>query len=336
MDIREFFDLSLLEDVMTEWSKATGMATIAMDNKGKYLTREIGFTDFCMKYTRGTKEGLRRCTLSDVGNTGVYYCHAGLMDFSVDISLEDGTYLGKVIGGQILPKKPDLDYFRKLAGEMKIDPQKYLEALEKIEIRSEEAIQASAYLLGKIVNLLVNSEYTRKKQKEVIVKMGEENKLDPLTGIYNKSVLKEALADRIRSGKGFALLMADIDGFKAINDNYGHMAGDGILKSFSGEMRKIFRSTDVLGRFGGDEFFIIIDGDMSDVELEHYGDRICKAARKVRHEGIDGTVTVSVGIAGWSEEDGDSDTLFRHADYALYEAKRGGKNRCLVYRTALS
>ena len=73
MHIRDFFDLNLLEQIMKTWSAATGMATIAVDNEGKYISSEIGFTDFCMKYTRGSAEGGRRCIKCDNDCTGTYF-----------------------------------------------------------------------------------------------------------------------------------------------------------------------------------------------------------------------------------------------------------------------
>ena len=85
MHLKDFFDLKLLEQLLKDWSKATGLATIAVDNQGKYISSEIGFTDFCMKYTRGSAEGSKRCLKCDNECTGTYFCHAGLMDFSVDI-----------------------------------------------------------------------------------------------------------------------------------------------------------------------------------------------------------------------------------------------------------
>lgn len=164
MHLRDFFDLNLLDNIMKDWSQATGMATIAVDNEGNYITSEIGFTDFCMKYTRGSAEGLKRCVKCDNECTGTYFCHAGLMDFSIDIMVGD-NYLGKIIGGQVLPNEPDEDKFRELAVTFNVDPDEYIEALRQIPIKSEESIRASAKLLGDLVNMLVNFEYAKSKDK---------------------------------------------------------------------------------------------------------------------------------------------------------------------------
>lgn len=167
MNLKDFFDTSLLEQIMEEWSLATGMATIATDAEGNYITGDVGFTDFCIKYTRGSEEGLKRCVKCDTECTGTYFCHAGLMDFSVDIKVKDEV-VGKIIGGQILPEEPDEEKFRELAKEFGIEPDEYIEALRKIPIRSEKSIRASAKLLGDVVNQLVNFEYIKKKNDKII------------------------------------------------------------------------------------------------------------------------------------------------------------------------
>ena len=108
--------VKLLQDIQNQFSDATGLAAIAVDKNGNYLTEGSNFTDFCMKYTRGNREGLRRCVKCDNECSGTYRCHAGLMDFSVDIAIS-GEKLGKMIGGQVLPESPDEEKFAALARE---------------------------------------------------------------------------------------------------------------------------------------------------------------------------------------------------------------------------
>ena len=105
MDIRSFMNLDMLQHIQDSFSKATGVAAIAVDSQGQYLTRGSNFTDFCMKYTRNNPEGARRCQKCDTECKGTYFCHAGLMDFSSDI-IVDGERVGAIIGGQVLPCEP--------------------------------------------------------------------------------------------------------------------------------------------------------------------------------------------------------------------------------------
>lgn len=232
MKLNEFFDTNLLEQIMKEWSLATGMATIATDADGNYITGEVGFTDFCIKYTRGSEEGMRRCVKCDTECSGTYFCHAGLMDFSIDIKVKD-EIVGKIIGGQILPEEPDEEKFRSLAGEFGIDPDAYIDALRKIPIRSEESIRASAKLLGDVVNQLVNFEYMKKKNEKLISLLDNEIK-DAVDLIHELNGKSENLA-KIESKQKMLSLNASIEaarageagrGFAVVASQVGKLSSD--------------------------------------------------------------------------------------------------------------
>ncbi|MGN0506431.1 MAG: PocR ligand-binding domain-containing protein [Lachnospiraceae bacterium] len=212
MHLREFFDLNLLDAIMKDWSKATGLATIAVDNEGNYISSEIGFTDFCMKYTRGSAEGCRRCVKCDNECTGTYYCHAGLMDFSIDIKVGN-EYLGKIIGGQVLPCQPDEAKFRALATELGINPDDYIRALNKVPIKTEESIRASAKLLGDIVNMLVNFEYVKKTNSSVLSVVTKE--VDAAVTYINEINEKSKNLDKIESNQKILALNASIEAARA-------------------------------------------------------------------------------------------------------------------------
>lgn len=212
MHLRDFFDLKLLDAIMKDWSKATGLATIAVDNEGNYISSEIGFTDFCMKYTRGSSEGCRRCVKCDNECMGTYYCHAGLMDFSIDIMVE-GQYLGKIIGGQVLPNKPDEEKFRALANELGIRPDDYIRALNKVPVKTEESIRSSAKLLGDIVNMLVNFEYVKKKNSSVLTVVN--NEISSAVSYINEINEKSKNLDKIENSQKILALNASIEAARA-------------------------------------------------------------------------------------------------------------------------
>ncbi|MDY5577389.1 MAG: PocR ligand-binding domain-containing protein [Lachnospiraceae bacterium] len=212
MLIRDFMDTKRLNDILKEWSVVTGMATIMLDSDGRYISDEIGFTDFCMKYTRGSEEGRRRCEQCDRDCKGIYYCHAGLMDFSIDIMI-DGALFGKIIGGQILPNEPDEDKFREIAKELGIRPDDYITALRKIPIKTEAGIKASANLLGEMVTMVVEAGY-----RAYIGKHSQDAMNDDIDKTVNlvQAIEKESKSlDKIESKQKILALNASIEAARA-------------------------------------------------------------------------------------------------------------------------
>ncbi len=98
MKIQDFCDMDKFEQIMKNWASSTGLATVAVDADGKYISDCYNFTEFCIDLTRGSAEGKKRCEQCDREGHGVYPCHAGLVDFGIPITLEDGTVLGSIIG----------------------------------------------------------------------------------------------------------------------------------------------------------------------------------------------------------------------------------------------
>ena len=212
MRIQDFFDISQLDGILSSWSAATGLATIAVDKDGNYISSEIGFTDFCMKYTRGSKEGMARCVHCDNNCKGVYFCHAGLMDFSIDIIVE-GEILGSIIGGQVLPNDPDEEKFRELARELSINPDEYINALREVPIKTEESIRAAADLLGKLINMIVNLEYSEYKNKLRIDNM--DNDINKAVELIECVSSKSKALDKIESQQRILALNASIEAARA-------------------------------------------------------------------------------------------------------------------------
>lgn len=212
MNISDFFDMDVLIQILTDWSTATGIGIIAVDEKGEYMMDPIGWKDFCMKYTRGTKEGLRRCVKCDQEGQGVYFCHAGLIDFTADIKIGD-HFIGKLVGGQVLPQPPDEEHFRNLAVELGIDPDEYIEALQDITVRTEEEIRASAKLLDEVVNIVVNSQYVRKKDEDLILIFDQE--IDKASDLIREINGKSCELDKIEGRQRILGLNASIEAARA-------------------------------------------------------------------------------------------------------------------------
>ncbi len=167
MRIQDFTNMEEFEKIMASWATATGLATVAVGMDGKYISDCYNFTDFCIKLTRGSKKGCARCEKCDREGKGVYHCHAGLIDFGIDLVV-NGEKVGSVIGGQVLPEDPDEEKFRQVAREIGVNEEQYIEALRKVNVRSEAAIHASAQLLGQVLNNFINAEYATKYNGKII------------------------------------------------------------------------------------------------------------------------------------------------------------------------
>ena len=170
MKIQDFCDMKKFEEIMQNWAHSTGLATVAVGDDGQYISECYNFTDFCIKLTRGSAEGCRRCEKNDREGKGVYACHAGLMDFGIPITLDDGTVLGSVIGGQVLPESPDEEKFRATARELGIDEERYIEALH-VNVKTKEQIEASANLLGDVINMFVRASYATMQNEQIVSRL---------------------------------------------------------------------------------------------------------------------------------------------------------------------
>lgn len=154
--------------------------------------------------------------------------------------------------------------------------------------------------------------------------------LDPLTGLFNRTLFFAALdremARSARSGRGFCLLMLDLDELKAINDRLGHHAGDAVLRAIAERIRTIVRRIDVAARYGGDEFVALLP------ETDPTGGWVL--AEKIRLSiaaltipGMSSSPTVSVGVVSFPRDGTTVDALMIKADQAMYVSKRAGRNR---------
>ena len=156
---------------------------------------------------------------------------------------------------------------------------------------------------------------------------------DPLTRLYNKRYFDERLDAELRfahrHGSQLALLMIDVDHFKRVNDQRGHLVGDTVLTSVAQALARAIRNEDVAARFGGEEFVVILRATGLDQALL-LGERLRRKIEELRIE-IDGgppqQVTVSIGAAALNPGAGTADALVGAADRALYAAKQAGRNR---------
>src|SRR5581483_5559026 len=184
------------------------------------------------------------------------------------------------------------------------------------------AMTAAAFKLNKMLVATMQAERENDRRA----------RHDPLTGLSNRSGLADAVhAKRAHGEQVFALLFLDLDGFKTVNDTYGHAGGDRLLKMVAERLRHLLRASDVAARIGGDEFVVLATAAAQEDALE-LGRRLISAvtASYDLGEGISVNIGVSAGIAMAPEHGNDLTDLLAVADAALYEAKTSGKSRCCM------
>ena len=168
-------------------------------------------------------------------------------------------------------------------------------------------------------------------------KLSEErtrNVTDSLTGLFNRKKLEEDVEQIFQAEEPQGMLiLIDLDNFKRINDEAGHMEGDNVLKAFARILNRQFRSTDIKVRLGGDEFVILLRQELSEevlqAKLEHFLEEV---RRELQEYYRDYKLSVSIGVASVSRDVHSYEELYRNADAAMYAAKRSGKDGYYVNR----
>jgi diguanylate cyclase (GGDEF)-like protein len=164
----------------------------------------------------------------------------------------------------------------------------------------------------------------------------EQAVLDPLTGLLNRKALESRTAELEQqarlTGAEICLILCDLDGFKRINDGYGHQRGDAVLQDATKELRGALRSFELIYRIGGEEFLVLIPGIDLDSGVE-VAERLRRAVAHSRPGGLH--LTMSLGVAARAGEHACYEELFEAADRALYEAKRAGRDRVVAANATL-
>ena len=173
----------------------------------------------------------------------------------------------------------------------------------------------------------------QENMETLLTLLRDQSATDGLTGLYNRRHVLHELDKEIerarRHGRPLALLMIDLDGFKAVNDSYGHLAGDRLLKEMAFALGGALRKVDIIGRYGGDEFLVILPEarlDVAQLVARRLSDAVRKHSFRIQDEVV--LLTASVGIACAENAEGlDPGNFIDKADKAMLEAKRRGKDR---------
>ena len=185
------------------------------------------------------------------------------------------------------------------------------------------------FLYLSMTSLLMENFYNRLSLEEQYKQLATESITDPLTGLYNKRSfnddLKKEWARSQRSKLPFCVIMMDIDDFRSVNETFGHIAGDQLIRELSDMIRNEVRLSDKVYRYGGEEFLVLVPESTLEVTAA-VAERIRGVIEKNHFSGVRKSVTVSMGIAQ-SEEDINIDILVNRADQKLLLAKKNGRNR---------
>jgi diguanylate cyclase (GGDEF)-like protein len=202
--------------------------------------------------------------------------------------------------------------------------------------RAEAALQqANEELEAKVAARTRALVRANLKLRKAIHKLKRLSREDALTGLLNRRmILERATAEWMRWRRyvsAFSIMIIDADDFKAINDRYGHLIGDQVLKLIAGTIKRSIRAVDLVGRLGGEEFVVVMPETSAEGALAA-SQNIMANIRQARLRTDDFTIsmTVSIGIASVSPDDKNFDSVLQRADVALYAAKRQGKDRAVV------
>ena len=246
-----------------------------------------------------------------------------------------GRTLPDMDGLELLPrlKSSELDFVPVLIASQRGETS---ERVRGLQLGADDYISRPcdpAELLARVKALLRNKQ-THDKIRKLQVSLEQMVVSDPLTGLHNRRYLMDRLVQEMqradRHGEPLAFAMLDLDGFKPINDQFGHVVGDKVLRAVGNAIAKCVRVSDIAARYGGDEFAVILPQTPAEGAA-----RVCERMLRTISElmlqdeqGAQCKVTASLGLAYYPADDIESpEDLVHSADGALYGAKRSGKNR---------
>jgi diguanylate cyclase (GGDEF)-like protein len=206
-------------------------------------------------------------------------------------------------------------------------------ASEEAKLKKQlEELEAAKVSMSEMVNGLQTQMQSLNSEVEQLEEVKHKASHDALTGIWNRGAILEALKREMvraeRENTFVGVLLGDLDHFKSINDTFGHLAGDAVLREAAQRIGGAVRSYDSVGRYGGEEFLIVLSSCEDDIDMVKQAERIRSTVGAGPVSTTEGEipVTMSLGVASSSDYQ-DVEDLIRAADAALYKAKRGGRNR---------
>ena len=284
---------------------------------------------------------LTKRMLEKAEHTKFHINHADSLSAGIQRAIEGS--LDVILSDLNLPDSPCVETFFRLKRQVPEIPIVVLSGFADEEM-SHKAIRGGAqdYLIkgqidGNILERSLLYAIERKMAEDTINKLAYH---DALTGLPSRTLFSDrfamAMADSKRNDKNTALIMLDLDHFKNVNDTFGHDAGDDLLIEVSGRLTSILRQTDTVCRMGGDEFALLVSDASAKEMIEEVAQRILAAiGNPFSLHGVKAWISASLGIAIYPEDGENLETLFKHADIAMYEVKKIGRNNYLYYQPGM-
>jgi diguanylate cyclase (GGDEF)-like protein len=279
----------------------------------------------------------------DAGNC-MYIIHSGL-----SVVLKDDIHQGMVLGfrgeGDLIGEMALIENRPRSASVVALEPMVLWQITQDSFLQlSSRSPAFSLKILGMLSSRLRKSDEQyrdvltqRKERDETLEKLSQQVMRDPLTDLYNRRSLEVTLSQKVlqasQAGTQIGILMLDIDNFKQVNDTYGHPAGDVVLQTVSKILAKSVRAEDVVCRYGGEEFVIVMPGAPLKV-IRQRAELVRLSIQKAQlvHQGVEISVTLSIGAALFPAHGQSGEAVLACADQALYQAKRTGRNRVVIWQ----
>lgn len=245
---------------------------------------------------------------------------------------------GTIVENDLSNLPDSLRLFRESASRMSIPLISFGQTLGVLTLHStqpnafrESGVQSLESVADICANSIQNAHYVERVKQLAY--------LDGLTGIFNRRFFELRIMEEIerarRYGVGMAVVMTDIDEFKKLNDEFGHLLGDEVLRQVSSLFHQQLRKVDVVCRYGGEEFAILLT-QISTQQAIAIAEKLRRLVEKFQFPGVPRTITISAGVASFPTHGKTRDELVRAADSGLYAAKQSGRNRICVASLALA
>ena len=244
--------------------------------------------------------------------------------FSKDKSLEYNLMLKETI-------LPEIRYILRVISKLhKETNKKAIQRTNEIEVISNKmAKDIFSFNLLIIFSIFMMLWFLRRKQRQTDAYLSLKASTDQLTGLPNKNSFVERLNKTIskKPKEEFSIVFLDVDHFKGINDNYGHKSGDIVLQQFSKIIENLITNEDILSRFGGDEFVLLVKHNNNKEKLDKTIKNISKALDTSFHIGGDEIfISASIGVSTYPFDGADASSLLKNSDIAMYGSKKNGRN----------